>query len=119
MTPTRVVGRVALASLWLVWLGCAANPVPPVPPDSPFYGSSLSSYDASLRHYLTLRDSTALPMLREGGPKDELVRELNAGLFLRRLGRFEESNVALQRADHLAEERYTKSISQNIAAFFL
>ncbi len=119
MTHRRVVGRTALVSLGLVLLGCAANPVPPVPPDSPFYGSSLSSYDASLRHYITMGDSTALPMLREGGPKDELVRELNAGLFLRRLGRYEESNIALQRADRLAEERYTKSISQNIAAFLV
>lgn len=108
-----------LASLFLVSLGCATNPVPAVPPDSPFYGGSLPSYDASLRHYITIRDSTALPALRESGPKDELIRELNTGLFLRRLGRFEESNVALQRADRLAEERYTKSISQNIAAFLV
>ncbi|MCH7777049.1 MAG: hypothetical protein IH878_11005, partial [Gemmatimonadetes bacterium] len=36
-----------------------------------------------------------------------------------RLGRFAASNVALQEAERLAEERYTKSITQNIAAFIV
>ncbi len=98
---------------------CAQSRVPPVPPESPFYGGSLPSHDAALRHYVTLRDSSALGPLLESGPKDALIRQLSAGLFLHRLGRFAASNVALQEAERLAEERYTKSITQNIAAFIV
>lgn len=98
---------------------CAPSRVPPVPPESPFYGGSLPSHDAALRHYVALRDSSALGPLLESGPKDALIRRLSEGLFLHRLGRFAASNVALQEAERLAEERYTKSITQNIAAFIV
>ncbi|MCH6546900.1 MAG: hypothetical protein IH798_00505 [Gemmatimonadetes bacterium] len=120
MTAKVVVGRSLILVVGLVLQGCRpSNPVPPVPPESPFYGRSLSSHDAALRHYLTLGDSNALVPLLDSGPKDALIRHLSTGLFLHRLGRFEESNAALQEADRLAEERYTKSITQNIAAFIV
>ncbi|MFQ5705473.1 MAG: hypothetical protein ACE5HT_15825 [Gemmatimonadales bacterium] len=122
MTGRVVVGRVACVALAVIVSACAANraPPPPVPIDSPFYGNrSLSPYDAALRHYLTLRDSTALPLLLRSGPKDALIRKLNEGLFLHRLGRYRASNEALQAAERLARKRYTKSISQNIAAFLI
>jgi hypothetical protein len=109
----------ATVALGLVILGCGQSPVPAIPPESPFHGGSLPRHDAALRHYVTMRDSTALDPLLESGPKDVLIRQLTAGLFLHRLGRYAESNIALQEADRLAEERYTKSITQNIAAFVL
>ena len=68
---------------------------------------------------MTLRDSTALPLLMKSGPRDQLIRKLNEGLFLHRLGHYRESNKALQNAERLARKRYTKSISQNIAAFLI
>ena len=120
MTCRAVVGR-----LWPLWCvialqaACGASRVPPVPPDSPFYDGSLPEHDAAMRHYLMLGDSSALDPLLDSGPKDALIKQLNAGIFLHRLGRFAESNVALQRAEGLAEERYTKSISQNVAAFLI
>ncbi len=120
MTSKVVVGRLFILVVGLVLQGCRpSNPVPPVPPESPFHGRSLPSHDAALRHYLTLGDSNALGPLLESGPKDALIRQLSTGLFLHRLGRFEASNAALQEADRLAEERYTKSITQNIAAFIV
>ena len=123
MTGMVVVGRWRLPVLvvGLVLQACGASrvPPPPVPAESPFLGGSLPSHDAALRHYVVLRDSSALGPLLESGPKDALIHQLNAGLFLHRLGRFAASNVALQEAERLAEERYTKSITQNIAAFIV
>ena len=112
-------GQLLVLVVGLVLQACVPSRVPPVPPESPFHGGSLPSHDAALRHYVTLRDSSALGPLLESGPKDALIRQLNAGLFLHRLGRFAASNVALQEAERLAEERYTKSITQNIAAFIV
>ena len=119
MTCRVVAGRLLLLWCAIALQACGASRVPPVPPDSPFYDGSLPAHDAAMRHYLMLRDSTALDLLLESGPKDALIKQLNAGIFLHRLGRFAESNVALQRAEGLAEERYTKSISQNVAAFLI
>ena len=54
-----------VAVVGLVLLGCGPSRVPPpVPPESPFYGGSLPRYDAALRHYVAMRDSTALGPLR-------------------------------------------------------
>ena len=119
MTRRVVVGRLPALLIGLALPACGPSRVPPVPPESPFYGGSLPSHDAALRHYVTIRDSSALSPLLESGPKDALVRQLSAGLFLHRLGRFAESNAALQEAERLAQERYTKSITQNIAAFIV
>lgn len=112
-------GQLLVLVVGLVLQACGPSRVPPVPPESPFLGGSLPSHDAALRHYVVLRDSSALGPLLESGPKDALIRQLSAGLFLHRLGRFAASNVALQEAERLAEERYTKSITQNIAAFIV
>ena len=112
-------GQLLVLVVGLVLQACGPSRVPPVPPESPFLGGSLPSHDAALRHYVVLLDSSALGALLESGPKDALIHQLNAGLFLHRLGRFAASNVALQEAERLAEERYTKSITQNIAAFIV
>jgi hypothetical protein len=99
--------------------GCTGNPQVDIPPDSPFASRSLSNYDAALRHYVVAGDTTALDRIEQAGRVDELVRLLNRGLYLHRLGQYEESNTALQAAEALAEERYRTSIAQSIAAFMV
>lgn len=109
----------ALLAITLATAGCFGSKHVDLPPSSPYARSSLTAYDAALRHYVVLRDSLALDRIQAAGPKDRLVRLLNRGLYLHRLGRYEESNLALRDADALAEERYTKSIRQNLAALLL
>jgi len=45
---------------------------------------------------------------------DELLRLLHRGLLLHYAGRYEESNEALQRAEVIIDDRYTKSVSQAV-----
>ncbi len=116
MRPNHLL---TLGSAALLVLSCASGPQFHIPPTSPFAGSSLSHYDALLRHYVVAGDTAALDLIDQEGPKDRLVRLLNRALYLHRLGRYEASNDALQEAEALAEERYTKSITQNLAAFII
>lgn len=117
MTTRDVALGIGLVLVLLT--GCARASLPPLPPASPFAGGTLSDYDAALRHYLVVRDSTALAAVLLAGPKDSLLRAMQNGLVLRRLREYERSNAALQESDRLARERYTKSISQNLAAFLV
>ncbi len=110
---------VGCALMPLLVAACGRNPQLDIPPDSPFTSRSISRYDAALRHYVVAGDSTMLDRIEEAGPADRLVRFLNRGLYLHRLGRFAESNSALQEAEALAEQRYSRSISQSIAAFMV
>ena len=123
MTTHDVGWRRGIGVALVVLSGCAGAgagaSLPPVPAASPFASGTLSAYDAALRHYLVGRDSAALGDVLGAGPKDALLRAMQHGLVLRRFGEFERSNVALQEADRLARERYTKSISQNLAAFLV
>ena len=104
-----------------VFLGAAAcgRTVAALPETSPFYGGSLTPYDALVRHHLLDPDDIGLASLREAGPRDEVVRLMNEGLFLHRMGRYRESNAALQRAEGLSEARYTKRIAQDVASFIV
>jgi hypothetical protein len=119
MTTRDVALRRGIAVALVVLAGCARASLPPVPPASPFAGGTLSDYDAALRHYLVSGDSAAIAATLRAGPKDSLLRTMQRGLALHRFGEYERSNVALQEADRLARERYTKSISQNLAAFLV
>jgi hypothetical protein len=101
----------------LLSAGCGGGGSLRLPETSPFFWTSLPEYDAALRHYLTPPDPAGLALIQQEGPKDEVVRLVNEGLFLHRLGQYEASNAALQRAEALATDRYTKSITQNVAAF--
>lgn len=105
--------RVALA-LCVVAAGCAARAS--VPPTSPFYGTSLTPYDALVRHHLLTPTPAGVKELRSADT-DEVVRLMNEGLLLHRLDRFAESNAALQRAEAIATARYTRSLVQDIASF--
>ena len=106
-----------LVSYALLSWGCAGGGSLRIPETSPFFGTSLPEYDAALRYYLTPPDPAGLALIEQAGPKDELVRLVNEGLFLHRLGQYQDSNAALQRAEALSTDRYTKSIAQNVAAF--
>jgi hypothetical protein len=119
MTMRASHWRWGIAAAILALSGCTRVSLPPVPATSPFAGGTLSGYDASLRHYLVARDSLGIWGVLDAGPKDALLREMQKGLVLRRLGSLRQSNIALQEADRLARERYTKSISQNLAAFLV
>jgi len=119
MTMRHAAIRWGITAALVVLTGCARAPLPPVPPESPFAVGTLSEYDAALRHYLVSRDSTALAAVVRAGPKDSLLRTMQTGLVLHRFGDYERSNVALQEADRLARERYSTSITQNLAAFLV
>jgi len=90
-----------------------------LPPNSPFLGSALPPYDGLVRHYLLAPSDEGLEAVRDAAPDDEVVRLMNEGLLLHRLGRYEESNTALQRAEALADARYTRSLTQEIAAYLV
>lgn len=90
-----------------------------MPPSSPFYGSSLPPYDAVVRHYLLNPSEGGLDALRAAAPKDDVVRLLNVGLLLHRLGRYVESNDSLQRATDIATARYTRSLGQEVASLIV
>lgn len=105
---------------WLVvaaGLAACAPKIAEVPATSPFRGSTLPPYDALVRHNLLDPSEGGLDAIEHAGGIDEVVRKLNEGLYLHRLGRYEESNRALQKATALATERYTKSIVQDVASF--
>lgn len=118
MTGGRGGRRRWPAGVLVLLVACGGGRVT-LPPASPYARSPLSDYDAALRHYVAIGDTTALERIERAGPKDRLVRLLNRGLYLHRIGRHHESSDALEEADRLADERYTKSISQNIAAFLV
>ncbi len=56
---------------------------------------------------------------KERGKKDELLYRLERALILREAGRWEESNEAFQSAEDLAEDLYTKSISEGAFSLFM
>lgn len=109
------------ASAWAIVLvflgGCSSGPQ--IPTTSPLYGSSLPPYDALVRHHLMAPDDDGVDALRRAPPRDDVVRLLNEGLMLRRAGRREESNAALQRAEAIATARYTRSIAQDVASLIV
>lgn len=109
-----VAGTAALVALF----ACAGRPLV-VPPGSPYAVEGLSAYDAALRHAAATRDTSAPDRIAAAGPRDRLVRALNRGLLLHRVGEPAASNAALGEAERLAEERYTKAITQQLGAFLL
>jgi len=56
---------------------------------------------------------------KERGKKDELLYRLERALILREAGRWEESNETFQSAEDLAEDLYTKSISEGAFSLFM
>jgi hypothetical protein len=63
---------------------------------------------------------TALAHLEERfeGTHDDLVYLMERGLLLRQTGQLDESNLVFERAEQLAEDLYTKSVSLNVASLF-
>ena len=52
-----------------------------------------------------------------GGPEDDLLRALYAGILAHYAGAYDSSSAALQRAAELAEDRYTKRVSRAALSF--
>ena len=107
-----------LAPVALGLSACASGMTFAIPAASPYAQESLTNQQAALRYYTVLGDSAGL-LGAAGAEGDSLLRLLDYGLAYHRLGQYQASNTALQAADRLAEERYTISISQNIAAFIV
>ncbi len=78
--------------------------------------SGLQSQDDRLRRLLALghADSALAAVLpdADAAPDDELLQALYTGILAHYAGAYDTSNVALQRAADLAEDRYTKSVSR-------
>ena len=85
------------------------------PPNSRFAMGGISAPEAGIRHYLARKDSLALRAIA-GLPGDSLLRLLHRGMAYHRLGNWQASNAALQAADVMAEDRYTKSVKQALGA---
>jgi hypothetical protein len=74
-----------------------------------------SMHDTDLRQLV--RDESFVEALDLTDPDDrgdigdELLRLMHRGLLLHYAGRYEESNEALQRAEEIIDDRYTKSVS--------
>jgi hypothetical protein len=101
----RVVVRAAvLLPLLLLAAGCAT------------YTAKLADLKPELA---AGRFDEALATVEKGtGSKDQLLLFLERGLILHYADRWRESNVAFQQAEDLADELYTKSISEGVLSLF-
>jgi hypothetical protein len=110
-----------LSAAWLVTLvamattGCAS-----LFQGDDYAPSGLTRYDDGLRALMRDGefDSTLARLAaEEASGTDALLRLQHEGLAAHYAGRYEESNTALQLAAELADERYTRSISQAALSF--
>lgn len=99
----------------IVAVGACAGSIN-LPPGSPFLGSALPPYDGLVRHHLLNPTESGFEDVRAAAPDDDVVRLMNEGLLLHRLGRYEDSNTALQQAEAIATDRYTRSLGQELAS---
>jgi hypothetical protein len=63
-------------------------------------------------------DQALRTLEKERGKKDELLYRLERALILHQAGRWEESNTVFQSAEDLAEDLYTKSVSEGAFSLF-
>lgn len=131
MTLPRVARRALPAFLLpLALAACAgagawpAMPAPEqLPANSPLLSRSLGRTDAWLRRYVMEgKPDSAVAMLGEASrvrPRDELVRQLQLGLVYHYAGKWEASNAAFEWAEREAEQRWTKSLSQQAGELLL
>lgn len=117
---TRVIAGVVLALAASACAGAGAYPRMPAPEElpanSPLLSRTLGRTDAWLRHYVMegQADSAVLMLdaQSEVRPRDELVRQLQLGLVYHYAGKWEASNAAFEWAETEAQNRWTRSISQ-------
>jgi hypothetical protein len=106
--------------------GCASSPPPEGmfsalrdPANARFAMGGITPAEAGLRYGVARADSAAVALAMSRLPGDTLLRLLHWGLAHHRAGRWAQSNTALQAADQLAEERYTRSVRQALGAALL
>jgi hypothetical protein len=116
--PARSPGGAALPILFacLALTGCAAlfRSLDRSP-------SGLSSWDQSVRDLLSAgRFDSALAMAspERSGAGDDLLRLEYEGILAHYAGDSERSRVALEAADRLTEDRYTRSLTRTVLSFF-
>ncbi|HEX6751352.1 MAG TPA: hypothetical protein VF092_28935 [Longimicrobium sp.] len=123
MSPARRLPRALAPVAALALAACAGAgayprmPAPEsLPANSPLLSRTLGRTDAWLRHYVMQgRPDSAVAMLGEDSkarPHDELVRHLQLGLVYHYAGKWEASNAALEWAETEAEQRWTRSLTQ-------
>jgi hypothetical protein len=118
----RIVRRAAplVAVALSACAGAGAYPRMPapesLPANSPLLSRTLGRTDAWLRHYVMEgKPDSAVVLLDPQSkvrPHDELVRQLQLGLVYHYAGKWEASNAAFEWAETEAEQRWTKSLSQ-------
>jgi tetratricopeptide (TPR) repeat protein len=123
-TTPRAARAFAAAALVAALAGCAggarypAMPSPEqLPPESPLRSRTLGPADAWLRWYLmTGRPDSAARLLAQKGvaPRDVLLRRLQMGVVMHEAGRWAESNAELEWAEREAEDRYARSVRQQV-----
>ena len=110
-----------LTAAWLVTLvACTATGCASLFQGDDYAPSGLTRYDDGLRALMRGGefDATLARLAADStGGSDALLRLQNEGLAAHYAGRYEESNTALQMATELADERYTRSISQAALSF--
>jgi len=110
-----------LTAAWLVALvACTATGCASLFKGDDYAPSGLTRYDDGLRALMRGGefDATLARLAADSaGGSDALLRLQHEGLAAHYAGRYEESNTALQMAAELADERYTRSVSQAALSF--
>ena len=94
-----------------------------LPANSPLLSQSLGRTDAWLRRYVMEgKPDSAVRMLDAASkvrPRDELLRQLQLGLVYHYAGKWEASNAAFEWAETEAQQRWTKSLTQQAGELVL
>jgi tetratricopeptide (TPR) repeat protein len=121
---SRLVRIAAAPVIALALAACGAGagayprmPAPEsLPANSPLLSRTLGRTDAWLRYYVMEGQAdSAVALLDDGSrvrPHDELVRHLQLGLVYHYAGKWEASNAAFEWAETEAEQRWTRSLTQ-------
>ncbi|HET7460508.1 MAG TPA: hypothetical protein VFJ82_04645 [Longimicrobium sp.] len=131
MSPARPACRATLRAALALALGACAGPgayprMPApesLPANSPLLSRTLGRTDAWLRHYVMEGHADSAVLLLDPAskvrPHDELVRQLQLGLVYHYAGKWEASNAAFEWAEAEAQNRFTRSLSQQAGQLLL
>jgi hypothetical protein len=116
----RGLAALAIALALSACAGAGAYPRMPapesLPANSPLLSRTLGRTDAWLRHYVMEGHADSAVLLLDPAskvrPHDELVRHLQLGLVYHYAGKWEASNAAFEWAETEADQRWTKSLTQ-------
>jgi len=131
MRPARPASRALVGALAALALAACAGPgayprMPApesLPGNSPLLSRTLDRTDAWLRHYVMAGHADSAVQLLDAAsrvrPRDELVRQLQLGIVYHYAGKWEASNAAFEWAEAEAQNRFTRSLSQQAGQLLL